>query len=329
MACYKKRQLKFRRNGSTYALNLFDYADLHTGLQYFGGDYYSGYDLAVRVDDMTKYVPLSTSSSGGNGLAVRRNGTTLYPFYTAPTIKIYYSDESSTSCYNNVVTTNFNRRVTGVALSAALNVAVDIYMSANSGASWVKVGTLPKGSYYAGMDYTMTYVKSQTGSAPSYTNGGLRFKVRTAISEQSNHAIITWNCGTVSGVTNEVYAKVTLGHPLTAGYIEHEGEWNGFLPPFSTSGASTILSAGQSSGSATRVFVIAGALTNYSKINYVFEDSKTTIASYSFVPAVIPFSTITGDVYFNEIKSNPTDIFQLYGSWGGGAVQDAIPSTYW
>ena len=333
MSCYAKRNLVRYYNNTTYSFSLLDYADIHTGMQYWNSwNYYSGHDLAVRIDGVTKYIPLMTDASWGTGnLKVRYNGATLYPRSPIPTVRVGYSDSHSDSWYNNVCTRKFSRRVTNVWIYPALSKATELQMSCDSGSSWVTVATIPANTYVVNLDTTLSYSAQQQGSAPGYEYGRFRFRLRSGISTTTITAQIIYNAGSVSALEIEAWVRVKLSQALPTGYIKYVGEWVGFGAPFYSTGSVDVLYAGSQEGSKVRPFVIPFAITGTCRIYYCYEGNETQIDSFTFVPSLNPFSGANHqNISFTAYANNPSTIMTLYGYWGDGSVKGSISQKeYW
>jgi hypothetical protein len=352
MAFYWKRQLKIRKSDATKNFNLYDLSDLQQGLANFGSDYAYGYskgqELAIRVDDVTKYVPLSTNSSRGYGVAIQRLTAkqTLYPIEVTPQCKIFYYNTYSDTYYNEAIIRTWTMNITKVQLSSTLNQDIELWASCNSGNTWIgPIAKITKGGFSATISShsKLTCSSSAVGSEPSYP-GSFQFKLRTAITKLDKKISITFSGYSALAVKYPITCKTyCYGEKLKTGKIVMELQRNYIDPlipfiPLEKTYSSTVMSAGSSSGSAENGEVFIVGTTRLDAVAYyVSEAGSQRLASTNFTAALLSsFSwEESHSVTFQEVTEIPVDIAKVSPSLAVGSSSSnyfslfSIPSNYW
>ena len=354
MAFYWKRQLKIRKSGATKNFNLYDLSDLQQGLANFGADYAYGYskgqELAIRVDDVTKYVPLSVTASRGYGLALRKAEKTLYPIEVTPQCKIFYYNTYSDKIYNETIIRTWTMNITKVQLSSTLNQDIELWASCNGGNTWIgPIAKITKGGFSATISSHSELTCSSTtadGSTPSYP-GSFQFKLRTAIVKQDRQIFIGFSgYSTTLKYPITCTAKMHDGNPLKTGKIVMELKriWNILVPvpipiPIETTYDTTVMNAGSTSNSSENgEVVIAGTLKLEANAYYVSETGSQHLSGFDFTLAMLsglPCNDPNHAITFQEVTAIPTDIVKISPSLAVGSSTSKyfslflIPSDYW
>lgn len=297
MAINTNKHLCFRAGGVNYSLNMMSAADVTS----------AGYSarLGVYADGSAWYVPAAPASASNTGfytLCFRKGGTVYRCLNVKPMLTFTFANDTAKNDYEQVV--GYNKTLTKVSTSIALNTALDIYMSANAGSSWTKVATLSAGSLSVSPNYNMS----------NATGGNFGVRAVTQVQLTRITGTVQWSgAEVVAGAS--VTARVSLSASLPTGRIYVTGEWNSLLPPFHTEGTTDVLTPPLASGSATQQFVTSG-LTCSMKLYY---DPKTSGVSKKKL-AEITWASL------GAAAINRTDSLSFDAVASGGAAQTVVES---
>lgn len=344
---YRKRQLMYAKKVENsvipITLRLFDLSDITYGMSNFY-PYYSTEALAVRVDDVTKYVPLTTRKPNAYDLAIKElsvrhcDNKTYYAYKPDGKIGFVCTDSiRGEGDYGHYITKEWTRRITEVRVSFAMSNSFDLFVSSNSGSTWTSIGTIPAGShgitYEEPIEVTYTATGDEPDVVPTLPNGTFRFKIRSKLRTQPNTANIRFTACTFAGVVIGTYVSVNLDHALTKGRLQFENEWVGVVPPWNVAATASILEEGDIYGNSPALGdATIGALFANLKVNYIVNGNTYNICTYTYIPTLTIGIITEKTVSFDEWLNDPFDILQIIDEFKEGEGLKGIgniPYQYW
>lgn len=345
---YRKRQLMYAKKVENsvipITLRLFDLSDITYGMSNFY-PYHSTKALAVRVDDVTKYVPLTMikpnaySSAAIKELSFRHsNNRTYYAYKPDGKIGFVCTDSiSGGEGYAHYITKTWTRRITEVKVSFAMSNSFDLFVSSNSGSTWTSIGTIPAGSYGITYEEPIEVTYTATGDepyvVPTLPDGTFRFKIRSKLRTQTNTANIRFTACTIAGTVIGTFVEVNLDHALTKGRLQFENEWIGVVPPWYIDSTASILKEGETYGvSQTLGDITLGSLFANLKVNYIVNGNTYNICKYTYIPTLTIGIITEKSVSFDEWLNDPFDILQIIDEFKEGEELKGIgniPYQYW